>query len=75
MSDARFQPLSRVSVDRRAGAKASEEVLARARLHVAFPGGVVRGALMGLGIEASVVPEVNEVPMAIFTIKMKGAKP
>lgn len=29
---------------------------------------------MGLGIEASVVGEVTELPLAMFTIKTKGAK-
>lgn len=39
-----------------------------------FPAGVVRGALMGLGIEASVVGECSEVPVGVFTVKSKGAK-
>lgn len=41
---------------------------------MAFPAGVVRGALMALGLEATVVGEVGEVPVATFTIKSKGAK-
>lgn len=74
LSDSRFQPLGRTSVDLRAGPKASAETLDRAALHLHFPAGVVRGALMGLGIEASVVGEMAELPAATFTIKTKGAK-
>ena len=39
-----------------------------------FPAGVVRGALSGLGIEATVVAESTEIPTATFQIKTKGAK-
>lgn len=96
LTDNRFQPLSRMSVDRRAGAKALEESLARAQLvsanlvpisraliwkrllmnmqYLYFPGGVVRGALSGLGIEATVLAESTEIPTATFQIKTKGAK-
>ena len=40
-----------------------------------FPSGVVRGALAGLGIEATVSAESTEIPTATFQIKAKGAKP
>ena len=39
-----------------------------------FPSGVIRGALAGLGIEASVTGETGEIPTATFQIKTKGAK-
>ena len=74
LSDTRFQPLSKVSVDRRAGPKAEAEAIERAGLHLDFPAGVIRGALMALGIEASVVGEVAELRGATFTIKTKGYK-
>jgi hypothetical protein len=98
LTDNRFQPLSRMSVDRRAGAKALEESLGRAQLvspsqsrlsiwgcvvkgcflidlqYLYFPAGVVRGALAGLGIEATVSAESTEIPTATFQIKTKGAK-
>ena len=40
-----------------------------------FPGGVIRGALSGLGIDATVTGESTEIPTATFQIKTKGAKP
>jgi trafficking protein particle complex subunit 6 len=39
-----------------------------------FPAGVIRGALSGLGIEATVTAEVADLPTATFQIKTKGAK-
>ncbi len=39
-----------------------------------FPSGVIRGALSGLGIEATVTAESTELPSATFQIKTKGAK-
>ncbi|KAI5365185.1 Putative transport protein particle (TRAPP) component [Septoria linicola] len=74
LTDARFQPISRMSVDRRAGPKAGEDALRRAQSYLYFPCGVIRGALQGLGIEATVTAETIEIPAATFQIKMKGAK-
>ncbi|KAK5121919.1 hypothetical protein LTR85_004491 [Meristemomyces frigidus] len=75
LTDNRFQPLSRMSVDRRAGPKAAEEAIARAQTYLYFPCGMIRGALSGLGIEATVEASSIEMPMATFQIKTKGAKP
>jgi hypothetical protein len=63
-----------MSIDRRAGPKAKEEGLARAQLYCYFPGGVIRGALSAMGIEAAVSVECREVPVATVQIKTKGAK-
>ncbi|KAF2484604.1 transport protein particle component [Neohortaea acidophila] len=73
LTDQRFQALSRMSVDKRAGPKALEEALSRAQLSLYFPCGVIRGALAGLGITASVTAESTELPTATFQIKTKGA--
>lgn len=94
LTDNRFQPLGRMSIDRKAGPKATEEALSRAQLvrknqvvlssqdlqanvvqYLYFPCGVIRGALQGLGIDASVSAESTELPTATFQIKTKGAKP
>ncbi|KAH9842220.1 TRS33-TRAPP subunit of 33 kDa involved in targeting and fusion of ER to golgi transp [Teratosphaeria destructans] len=75
LTDNRFQPLSRMSVDRRAGPKAADEAIARAQTYMYFPCGVLRGALAGLGIEATVEGSSAEIPAATFQIKTKGAKP
>ncbi|KAK5166298.1 uncharacterized protein LTR77_008559 [Saxophila tyrrhenica] len=74
LTDNRFHPLSRMSIDRRAGPKAKEDGLARAQLYLFFPGGVIRGALSALGIDATVSAESTELPSATFQIKTKGAK-
>ncbi|OQO03452.1 hypothetical protein B0A48_10116 [Cryoendolithus antarcticus] len=74
LTDVRFQPLSRVSVDRRAGPRAAEELVRRAQVYLVFPAGVIRGALSALGIEATVQGETTEIPTATFQIKTKGAK-
>ncbi|KAF2768470.1 transport protein particle component [Teratosphaeria nubilosa] len=75
LTDNRFQPLSRMSVDRGAGPKAADEAIARAQTYMYFPCGVLRGALAGLGIEATVEGSSAEIPAATFQIKTKGAKP
>jgi hypothetical protein len=74
LTDARFQPISRMSVSRQGGPKAVEVALARAQTFLYFPCGVIRGALAGLGIEVTVTAETLELPAAVFQIKTKGAK-
>ncbi|KXT01443.1 hypothetical protein AC578_9548 [Pseudocercospora eumusae] len=74
LTDARFQPLSRMSVDRRAGARAGEDALRRAQAYLYFPCGVIRGALQGLGLDVTTTAETTEIPSATFQIKTKGAK-
>ncbi|KAK4957295.1 hypothetical protein LTR10_005255 [Elasticomyces elasticus] len=75
LTDNRFQPLSRMSVDRRTGIKGAEEALERAQTSLYFPCGVIRGALSGLGVEVTVEASSTEIPVATFQIKTKGAKP
>jgi len=41
-------------------------------LHAKFPSGLIRGALSGLGVLASVSVEVNELPGCQFTIKIQS---
>jgi len=42
-----------------------------AALHIKFPSGLIRGALSGLGVVASVSAEVSELPKCQFTIKIQ----
>jgi hypothetical protein len=44
-----------------------------AAVHAKFPAGLIRGALAGLGVVASVSAEVSEVPRCQFTIKIQTA--
>ena len=39
-------------------------------LHAKYPAGLIRGALSGLGVVASVGVEVTELPACQFTIKI-----
>ena len=45
-----------------------------AALHIKFPSGLIRGALSGLGVVASVSAEVSEMPRCQFTIKIDPQK-
>ncbi|EGP85048.1 uncharacterized protein MYCGRDRAFT_101009 [Zymoseptoria tritici IPO323] len=79
LTDNRFQPLSRMSVDRRAGPKAAEDALRRAQTcgvmqYLYFPCGIIRGALQGLGMDVTISAETTEIPAAIFQIKAKSSK-
>ncbi|KXT15606.1 hypothetical protein AC579_5862 [Pseudocercospora musae] len=66
--------VERMSVDRRAGARAGEDALRRAQAYLYFPCGVIRGALQGLGLDVTITAETTEIPSATFQIKTKGAK-
>ena len=41
-----------------------------ASLHIKYASGLIRGALSGLGVTASVSAEVSEVPKCQFTIRI-----
>ncbi|RMZ83795.1 hypothetical protein DV738_g1008, partial [Chaetothyriales sp. CBS 135597] len=68
LTDAKFRPLSRMSMANNA------EAVARAQVHLIFPCGIIRGVLSSLGIQASVQAESTELPTATFQIKTSGAK-
>ena len=46
-----------------------------AALHIKYPAGLIRGALHGLGVMASVSAEVSEVPKTQFTIRLAQSVP
>lgn len=75
LTDARFQPLSRMSADRRLGPKGVEQAVAKAQAFLWFPCGVIRGALQGLGMNVTVNAESTDLPIATFQIRLVGAKP
>lgn len=45
-----------------------------AALHVKFPSGLIRGALSGLGVVASVSAEVSELPRCQFKVMIQTAE-
>ncbi|KAF4555416.1 Trafficking protein particle complex subunit 33-like protein [Elsinoe fawcettii] len=75
LTDSRFQPLSRMSVDRKLGPKGVDQALAKAQAFLWFPCGVIRGALQGLGMNVTVNAETTDLPVATFQIRIVGAKP
>lgn len=56
----------------RCSAAADRQATAKqmASLHIKFPSGLIRGALSGLGVVASVSSEVSELPKCQFTIRI-----
>ena len=58
----------------RCSPSASRQATAKqiAALHIKFPSGLIRGALSGLGVVASVSAEVSELPRCQFTVKIQS---
>ena len=56
-----------------AAAEHEGTALQMATLHIKFPSGLIRGALSGLGVVASVSAEVSELPKCQFTIRIQSA--
>ena len=56
----------------RCSAPAAKQATAKqlASLHIKFPSGLIRGALSGLGVVASVSAEVSDAAKCQFTIKL-----
>jgi len=50
------------------------EAVMKAKIHLFFPAGIIRGALSSLGIEATVQAEAPELPQATFQIKTLQSK-
>jgi len=65
LQDNAFKPLVRFS-----SPGGSAEALKRARIYLAFPAGVIRGALMRFGHNASVTLESLNVPQCSFQVKL-----
>ncbi|KIW75754.1 hypothetical protein Z517_10497 [Fonsecaea pedrosoi CBS 271.37] len=62
LTDNKFRPLTRMSMANHA------EALQRAKPHLFFPCGIIRGVLSSLGIKATVQAETIELPGAVFQI-------
>ncbi|KAI0757475.1 transport protein particle component [Daedaleopsis nitida] len=69
LQDNSFKPLTRIS-----GWEGRAESLRGAKVYVAMPAGIIRGALSRLGFQATVVPEVTTLPQCTFQVKLpKGS--
>ncbi|GLB36802.1 putative transport protein particle (TRAPP) component [Lyophyllum shimeji] len=65
LQDNSFRPISRLS-----SWEGRAEAVKRARLYVAMPAGIIRGALSRLGFHATVAPEVTSLPQCTFQVKL-----
>ncbi|KAI9059536.1 transport protein particle component [Trametes sanguinea] len=69
LQDNAFKPLTRIS-----GWQGRADSLRKAKVYVAMPAGIIRGALARLGFQAVVVPEVTNLPQCTFQVKLpKGS--
>jgi len=66
LQDNAFKPIARVS-----SWEGRPEAMKRARMYAAMPAGIIRGVLLRLGYEASVVPEITTMPQCTFQVKLK----
>ncbi|KAI9677587.1 MAG: Trafficking protein particle complex subunit 33 [Caeruleum heppii] len=66
LTDNAFRPFARMSTE------VGGQAVVRAQPFLFFPCGVIRGALAGLGVTASVQAETAELPGATFQIKTTG---
>lgn len=65
LQDNAFKPISRIS-----SWEGRQEALKRAKLYVALPAGIIRGALSRIGFQGTVVPEITTLPQCTFQIKL-----
>jgi len=65
LQDHSFKPIARISSW---GGRA--DALKKAKLYVAMPAGILRGALVRLGYQAVVVPEVTQLPQCSFQLRL-----
>ncbi|KAK0534790.1 hypothetical protein OC835_002563 [Tilletia horrida] len=68
LQDNAFKPLLRMST-----AQGQSETARQSKAHLAYPIGIVRGALAQMGVPASVVAEANQLPQCVFHIKTTGS--
>ncbi|KAF8798233.1 TRAPP complex subunit trs33 [Phlegmacium glaucopus] len=65
LQDNAFKPITRLS-----SWESRADSIKRARLYVAIPAGIIRGALSRLGYAGTVTPEITSLPQCTFQIKL-----
>ncbi|KAF8879927.1 NO signaling/Golgi transport ligand-binding domain-containing protein [Infundibulicybe gibba] len=65
LQDNSFKPISRLS-----SWEGRAESLKRAKLYVAMPAGIIKGALSRLGFHGTVTPEISSLPQCTFQVKL-----
>ncbi|KAI9457159.1 NO signaling/Golgi transport ligand-binding domain-containing protein [Boletus coccyginus] len=65
LQDNTFKPISRIS-----SWQGRSEALRRARIYVALPAGLIRGALARIGLHGTVTTEITSLPHCTFQVKL-----
>lgn len=65
LQDNAFKPITRIS-----SWHGRADALKKAKLYVAMPAGIVKGALVRLGLQAGVTPEIAQLPQCTFQVKL-----
>ncbi|KAL5534808.1 hypothetical protein ACEPAG_1272 [Sanghuangporus baumii] len=65
LQDNQFKPISRIS-----SYDGAADAIRRARIYVAMPVGIIKGALARMGYQATVVPEIQHLPQCTFQVKL-----
>ncbi|KAG9307951.1 NO signaling/Golgi transport ligand-binding domain-containing protein [Chiua virens] len=65
LQDNTFKPISRIS-----SWQGRPEALKRARIYLALPAGLIRGALARIGLHGTVTTEITALPHCTFQIKL-----
>ncbi|UZJ54318.1 hypothetical protein CBS101457_003638 [Exobasidium rhododendri] len=73
LQDNHFKPLFRLSLPN--SPTVSQELVTISKLQLAFPVGIIRGALARLGVTSSVVAETNQIPQCTFHVKTTTQRP
>lgn len=69
LQDNTFRPITRIS-----SAEGPSDALKKAKIYTALSTGVLRGALLRIGIQATVTAEISALPQCTFQVKLpKGA--
>ncbi|KAI0271659.1 TRAPP complex subunit trs33 [Gloeopeniophorella convolvens] len=64
LQDNSFKPIARIS-----SWESRSDATKRARLYAAMPAGIIRGALARMGLNGTIVPEIN-LPQCTFQVKL-----
>ncbi|TFK68421.1 transport protein particle component [Pluteus cervinus] len=65
LQDNSFKPISRLS-----SWEGRADAIRKAKIYVAMPAGIIKGALLRMGYQAVVVPEVTSLPQCTFQVKL-----
>jgi len=65
LQDNQFKPITRIS-----SFEGTQDALRRAKIYVAMPAGIIKGALARMGFQTTVIPEIVQLPQCTFQVKL-----